>query len=493
MANDLKNPFSKNAFKETRVSEGCPHSTRTVTVVGGGVAGLSAACALADAGFQVTVMERRGYLGGRASSYLHPGTGEVIDNCQHVLFGCCTNLVNLYQRIGVENKIFWDNRMTLIEPGGRRSVLAPSILPAPMHGLPAILRSRCFTFKDKLSLLFAFASVLFAGIVGFKSQPDRSLDDWLKTRLQSRGALERFWRLVIASALNADLDQIGLPYAEKVIRELFLNSPGAGSMGMSTVPLSELYQGAQGYLEARGGSIRFHCNVESANWNHEKKLWTIQTQGGEFISEMMVLALPFEATAKLLPNLPATPDAAHLAVSLGELEHWPICSVHLWFDREITELDHAVLLDRDIHWMYHKSRWQPQRNSNVSYIELVVSASREFATLNREQAIARAMDQLAEFFPAVKQAKLLKSALTKEMRATFGVPPGVDRSRPGAISPWVNCFLAGDWIATGWPSTMESAARSGYLAAEALCASLGDRREFLVPDLEPRGLMRLFG
>jgi squalene-associated FAD-dependent desaturase len=493
MANDLKNPFSKNAFKETRVSEGCPHSTRTVTVVGGGVAGLSAACALADAGFQVTVMERRGYLGGRASSYLHPGTGEVIDNCQHVLFGCCTNLVKLYQRIGVENKIFWDNRMTLIEPGGRRSVLAPSILPAPMHGLPAILRSHCFTLKDKLSLLFAFASVLFAGIVGSKSQPDRSLDDWLKTHLQSRGALERFWRLVIASALNADLDQIGLPYAEKVIRELFLNSPGAGSMGMSTVPLSELYQGAQGYLEARGGSIRFHCNVESANWNHEKKLWTIQTQGGEFISEMMVLALPFEATAKLLPNLPATPDAAHLAVSLGELEHWPICSVHLWFDREITELDHAVLLDRDIHWMYHKSRWQPQRNSNVSYIELVVSASREFATLNREQAIARAMDQLAEFFPAVKQAKLLKSALTKEMRATFGVPPGVDRSRPGAISPWVNCFLAGDWIATGWPSTMESAARSGYLAAEALCASLGDRREFLVPDLEPRGLMRLFG
>jgi squalene-associated FAD-dependent desaturase len=492
MANDLKNPFSKNAFKETKVSEGCPHSTRTVTVVGGGVAGLSAACALADAGFQVTVMERRGYLGGRASSYLHPGTGEVIDNCQHVLFGCCTNLVNLYQRIGVENKIFWDNRMTLIEPGGRRSVLAPSILPAPMHGLPAILRSRCFTFKDKLSLLFAFASVLFAGIVGSKSQPDRSLDDWLKTHLQSRGALERFWRLVIASALNADLDQIGLPYAEKVIRELFLNSAGAGSMGMSTVPLSELYQGAQGYLEARGGSIRFHCNVESANWNHEKKLWTIQTQGGEFISEMMVLALPFEATAKLLPNLPATPDAAHLAVSLGELEHWPICSVHLWFDREITELDHAVLLDRDIHWMYHKSRWQPQRNSNVSYIELVVSASREFAALNREQAIARAMDQLAEFFPAVKQAKLLKSALTKEMRATFGVPPGVDSSRPGAISPWINCFLAGDWIATGWPSTMESAARSGYLAAEALCASLGDRKEFLVPDLAPRGLMRLF-
>jgi len=507
MANDLKNPFSKNAFKETKVSEGCPHSTRTVTVVGGGVAGLSAACALADAGFQVTVMERRGYLGGRASSYLHPGTGEVIDNCQHVLFGCCTNLVNLYQRIGVENKIFWDNRMTLIEPGGRRSVLAPSILPAPMHGLPAILRSRCFTFKDKLSLLFAFASVLFAGIVGSKSQPDRSLDDWLKTHLQSRGALERFWRLVIASALNADLDQIGLPYAEKVIRELFLNSPGAGSMGMSTVPLSELYQGAQGYLEARGGSIRFHCNVESANWNHEKKLWTIQTQGGEFISEMMVLALPFEATAKLLPNLPATPDAAHLAVSLGELEHWPICSVHLWFDRVITDLDHAVLLDREIHWMYNKTRLhgslfakasgdgagalsRPSAPSEGTYLELVISASRSFSALRAEDAIAHAHRELAEFFPTVRSAVLVKSAFVKEVHATFGVPPGIDAARPTAESPWPHCFLAGDWTATGWPSTMESAARSGHLAAEALSRSLGQPKAWLEPDLPAQGLMR---
>jgi zeta-carotene desaturase len=173
------------------------------------------------------------------------------------------------------------------------------------------------------------------------------------------------------------------------------------------------------------------------------------------------------------------------------LEHWPICSVHLWFDREITELDHAVLLDRDVHWMYHKSRWQPCRDANTSYVELVVSASREFATLSREEALARAIAQLSEFFPEAAKAKIVKSALIKEMRATFGVPPGVDAARPGAVSPWPNCFLAGDWTATGWPSTMESAARSGHLAAEALCASLGDPRAILVPDLKPRGLMRL--
>jgi uncharacterized protein with NAD-binding domain and iron-sulfur cluster len=123
----------------------------------------------------------------------------------------------------------------------------------------------------------------------------------------------------------------------------------------------------------------------------------------------------------------------------------------------------------------------------------VVSASTEFAALNREQALERATSQLAEFFPEVRNARLLKSALIKEIRATFGVPPGVDAARPGAVSPWPNCFLAGDWGATGWPSTMESAARSGHLAAEALCASVGDRRSILLPDLRPTGLMKLFG
>ena len=482
-------PFSLKAFHKAELPVPVLNRDRTittVTVVGGGVAGLSAACALADAGFQVTILERRSYLGGRASSYLHPGTGEVIDNCQHVLFGCCTNLIDLYQRIGVAGKIFWDSSMTMIEPGGRRSVLAPSGLPSPLHGLPAILKSTCFSFKDKLSLMFAFGAIL----LGPKPDPDRSLLDWLESHRQSSGALERFWRLVIASALNADLDQISLPFAVKVIRQVFLNSARAGAMGMSTIPLSDLYGAAQKYLEVRRSGIQFNANVESADWNENKKSWSIQTRDGEFKSEMLILALPFEATAKLIPRLPNTEMAARLCSRIQSLQNWPICSVHLWFDQEITELDHAVLLDSDIHWMYHKSRWQPQRDSNASYIELVISASREFASLTREQALNRALSQLADFFPKVKDAKLIKSAFIKEMRATANVPPGADFVPPGAKSPWPNCFLAGDWTGTGWASTMESAARSGYKAAEALCRSLNDPSKFLVPDLRPKGFMR---
>jgi zeta-carotene desaturase len=468
---------------------GLPQSSKkTVTVIGGGVAGMSAACALAEAGLRAQLVERRGYLGGRASSYAHPGIGEVIDNCQHVLFGCCTNLIGFYRRIGVADRIHWTSEMTMIEPGGRRSRLGPFRLgplrlPAPLHGAPSFLRAKAFSFADKLALGRAMRAMMRPGAADSSQE---SLGDWLRRHKQTEGALNRFWRLVIASALNAEIDSIAVPYAAKVIRELFLNSAEAGSMGMSRVPLSELYAGVTAYLQERGGSVLLNAHVEGAEWDGAQ--WAVRTRTGELASDFVVVALPFEAAAQLLPHLPVAEGAEELTRQIGRQVHWPLCSVHLWFDREITELEHAVLLDREIHWMYNQSQLQTGRGGH--YIELVISASRAFAALPREQAIRQAVAELAEFFPRVKEAKLEKFALVKEVRATFGVPPGIDPARPAAVSPWPNLFLAGDWTATGWPSTMESAARSGHLAAEAVCASLGEQRSILNSDLRPQGLMR---
>ena len=462
------------------------HSKKTVTVIGGGVAGMSAACALAEAGFLVRLIERRGYLGGRASSYLHPGVGEVIDNCQHVLFGCCTNLQGFYRRIGVAGRIHWTTGMTLIEPGGRRSALGPSWLPAPLHGLPKLLTAHAFSFADKVALGRAFSALMRP----VPQDSTENLAEWLKRHKQTPGAVDRFWRLVIASALNAEIDEIALPYAAKVIRELFMNSAFAGSMGMSTVPLSELYASVPPYLEERDGSVLLNTSVEGADWDEETLQWTLRTRTGELLSDLVVVALPFEGMAQLLSGLPPAEGADTLAAQIERHEHWPICSVHLWFDREITELEHAALLDREIHWMYNQSRLQG-RGGN--YIELVVSATRAFAALPRDEAIAQALRELAEFFPIVKEAKVEKAALVKEVRATFGVPPGIDAARPNAESPWPNLFLAGDWVRTGWPSTMESAARSGHLAAEAVCSAVWSPRRVIEADLKPRGLMRLLG
>jgi squalene-associated FAD-dependent desaturase len=471
---------------DARLSNSELNSGKMVTVIGGGVAGMSAACALAEAGFRVCLAERRGYLGGRACSYLHPGVGEVIDNCQHVLFGCCTNLQGFYRRIGVEGRIHWTSSMTMIEPGGRRSALGPSWLPAPLHGLPKLIGAHAFSWTDKIALGRAFGALMRP----VAQDSTENLDEWLKRHKQTRGAVERFWRLVIASALNAEIDEIALPYAAKVIRELFMNSAFAGSMGMSTVPLSELYARVTPFLEERGGSVLLNASVEGAEWDEETLQWTVKTRGGDLVSDFVVVALPFEGMAKLLPGLPPAEGADELAGKIERHDHWPICSVHLWFDREITELEHAVLLDREIHWMYNQSRLQG-RDGN--YIELVVSATRAFAALPREAAIDQALRELAEFFPIVKEATLEKVALVKEVRATFGVPPGIDASRPGAVSPWPNLFLAGDWVRTGWPSTMESGARSGHLAAEAVCSAVWAPRRILEADLKPTGLMRLLG
>ncbi|HEX3731234.1 MAG TPA: hydroxysqualene dehydroxylase HpnE [Opitutaceae bacterium] len=457
-----------------------------VTVVGGGVAGLSAACALAEAGLPVRLLERRSYLGGRAASFRHPGVEDVIDNCQHVLFGCCTNLIGFYRRAGVLDKIRWSDGLTMIEPGGRRTILGPSALPAPLHGLPRLLAAKAFGAADKLALARAFAGLLRPVPA---DAPER-LGEWLARRGQTPRVIDRFWRLVVASALNADLESVSLAYGAKVVRELFLNSAEAGRMGVSTVPLGELYAGAVDFLRSRGGEIVFNTRVEGGQWDAAAGQWSLP-DGTR--SEHLILALPFEAMARLLPALPPASGAAELGARLARHEHWPICSVHLWFDREITELEHAALLDRRIHWLYHKSRFQPGRGGGGSYVELVVSADRGFAALPQEQAVAQAVAELREFFPAVREARLLKSAFIKEVRATFGVPPGIDAARPGPESPWPNCWLAGDWTATGWPSTMESAARSGHLAAEALCRQLGRPGTFFVPDLKPRGLMALSG
>ena len=462
---------------------------RSVTVIGGGLAGLAAACALAGAGYQVRLLEKRRYLGGRASSYEHPGTGEVIDNCQHVLLGNCVNLIDLYRRLDVSDAIRWFDRLSFVEPGGRRSILEPSFLPAPFHDLPAFLRASAFSFSDKL----AIGRGLSAFIAGIPKDSDENFAQWLQRHGQTRGAIERFWKPVLVSALNEDPDHMSVHYAGQVIRKSLLLSPGAGRMGVPAIPLSDLYGRAIDYLQSRGGRVELSSAPESFHWSEETQRWTIAIPGGSFTSDAIVLALAFEGLSKLLPALPRNPEAEQLALNLECFEHSPITGIHLWFDREVSDLEHAILLDATIQWMFHKSRLQPEkrRGEPGSYLELVVSASKSLVGMQRQEIIDLALRELAEFFPLVAEAKLLKAAVVKEVRATYSIRPQLDLLRPSATSPWPRIFLAGDWVATGWPATMEGAVRSGYLAAETVSRAAAEPARFLQPDLPPTGLMRL--
>jgi squalene-associated FAD-dependent desaturase len=460
-----------------------------VTVVGGGLAGLSAACALAEAGYQVQLLEKRRYLGGRASSYEHPGTGEVIDNCQHVLLGNCVNLIDLYRRLRVSDAIRWFDRMTFLEPGGRRSILEPSFLPAPFHDMPAFLRASAFSFSDKL----AIGRGLTAFIAGVPNDSEENFAQWLARHGQTRGAIERFWKPVLVSALNEDPERMSVHYAGQVIRKSLLLSPGAGRMGVPTIPLSDLYGRAIDYVQSRGGQVDLNSAPGSFHWSDETRQWTVTAGGQIFSSDAIVLALAFEGLSKLLPLLPGNPEADQLAKDLGGFEHSPITGIHLWFDREITDLDHAILLGTTIQWMFNKSRLQAEkrRHEPGSYVELVVSASRSMVGMQRQEIIDLALRELIEFFPLAGQAKLLKAAVVKEIRATYSIRPRLDGLRPSSASPWPAVVLAGDWVATGWPATMEGAVRSGYMAAEAVTRMEGKPGHFLQPDLPPTGLMRL--
>lgn len=449
---------------------------QSVGVIGGGLAGLAAGCALADAEFKVTVFERRPYVGGRASSYEHPGTGEVVDNCQHVLLGCCTNLIHFYETLGVSDKICWFDELTFLEPGGRASRFAPArFLPAPMHNVPAFLAAHMLSAKDKL----AIARAMFAMSRGL---PDSAEDflSWLRRHGQTERAIHRFWKTVLVSALNEDLDRVSGRYAAQVFRESFMNSAQAGRMGVPSIPLSQLYSAAIRYIEARGGEVLLRCPVNAVGTCGDGVNITAST--GERRFEYAIVAAPFQTVARLLP---ADSASTQIKEKLGHFESSPITGIHLWFDREITTLPHAVLLDRTIQWMFQKSRFQHQREGPGSYIEVVVSASKSLVQKSREEVLEFALRELAEFFPAVTDATVLKAAVIKEVHATYSVLPGLDKFRPQARTLWPRIFLAGDWIASGWPATMEGAVRSGYLAAEAVTG-----RKFLVKDLGAKGLMR---
>jgi zeta-carotene desaturase len=273
-----------------------------------------------------------------------------------------------------------------------------------------------------------------------------------------------------------------------------MKSPAARHMGVPTIPLTDLYNRAGDYIRARGGEIRFRSSLET--FYPESTQVRIRVSEAEETFDYLILALPFDGLERVLPQ---TPEAAPLREKLTHFEPCPITGIHLWFDRQITALDHAVLLDRTVQWLFHKSRLLATRGADAgdlsgSYIELVVSASKSLIDKSRAEIVDLALKEVREFFPAARTANLVKSTVIKEVHATYSPRPGIDAYRPPQATAWPRVFLAGDWTDTGWPATMEGAVRSGYLAAEALMQSKGvESPRFVSADLPASGLMRLFG
>jgi zeta-carotene desaturase len=472
-----------------------------ILIIGAGAAGLAAAVALSGAGAGVSLLERKPFVGGRAYSYPHPALDEVIDS-QHVLLGCCTNLVDLCNLSGASRHIRWYDTITFLEPGTpttptRRSDISPSALPSPGHSALSFLRAPMLSFADK--------SRIALGLLDFyRSYPTSDAEPfsaWLQRTRQTDRAIRHFWEPIIVGTLNDTFDRCSTRYAGQVFYESFLKSAAGGRLGIPSQPLSEFYAAISQLAEQQGSSLHARTSIDRIE-HLSNGLWQATTSDGSLHrAPSLLLALPFEQTARLLATLAETsPQRQRIEPSLTHFTHAPITTIHLWFDRPVTNLDHAALLDARIQWMFNKTlirRFEANQEASTSptsgqYLELVISAS--FAELHqsREQILTASIAELTRFFPSVREAKLLKSCILKEARATFSVTPGLDRFRPTADAPGDNLYFAGDWTLSGWPSTMEGAVRSGRLAAEAIARSTGNPANFLTPALPPAGLMKLF-
>jgi squalene-associated FAD-dependent desaturase len=459
---------------------------REVVVVGAGVAGLSAAAALAGDGAKVTLLERRAFVGGRAYSYEHPALGEVVDS-QHVLLGCCTNLIEFCEEAGLADKIRWYDRQTFLTPDGTTSTIEAGSLPAPLQYTSSFLHASMLTAGDKV----AIARGLMHFARGNSGSDEESAAQWYKRTGQTERAIRHFWEPVLLATLNDNAENCSMKYAGKVFYELFLKTSTGGRLGIPTVPLSEFYGAGAEMIRRMGANVELRAGVERIERQADGS-WLVRTPDAVVETTNVVVALPFGQTQQLITGmgLVGQEDGAVRAELLGRMANFvasPFISVLLWYDRQITDLDHAWLLDTTIQWFFHKSRIRRYPPEQGSYVELVIAGSKRELAMPREEILATALAEVERFFPAVRRARLLKSGLLKEARATFSVTPGLDAYRPSQKTALPGLYLAGDWTATEWPATMEGASRSGRLAAGEVA---GDRMKYLTPDLAPTGLMR---
>ena len=469
---------------------GLPRSENAarVAIVGGGLAGMAAAAALGSAGVAVELFEAKKQLGGRAGSFFDAESGEWIDHCQHVALGCCTNFFDFCRRTGIFDLLKREPTLHFFGQDGRRhDFRAMNWLPAPLHLAPALLRLRYLTVGQRLRIMRTMLRLRTTSPVDSRESP--TIGEWLRQQGESDFSIEHFWSVVLVSALSETVDKASLPAARKVFVDGFMAARSAHKMYLPSVSLRELYHVRVGDWLRRVAAVHLETPIASIRTAHAtfcgKKFLLVGKDGVERAYSAVIAAVPWRQIRNLFADA-TSPTVPGLAAAEGIVSS-SISGVHLWLDRPIMDVAHAVLIGRLAQWVFAKVEPPPVAASaparNSWYYQVVISASGDAAANDREELIRRVREDLQAVFPRAREAVLLRARAVTDPHAVFSTRPGLDEIRPEQSTEIPGLLVAGDWTRTGWPATMEGAVRSGYLAAEKALEFLGTPQRFLVPDL----------
>ena len=442
--------------------------SKKVVIVGGGLAGISAAKLLIEQGYTVSLVEKRPFLGGRAYSFSTPELDTDVDNGQHVFMGCCTSYVKLIQELGSYDTTFVQKNMEIeVILDSQSGWLTSWPWLKLLHLLPALIGYPHLGILDKIRVIYALVCIsLDNREINSAAKDSENFLLWLKQHYQSERSIENFWNLIILPSLNDNIQNVNTYMAMLVLQEGFLNHPKNSIIGFGKAGLDSLTTTpAEQLILKRGGSLLLGKTVNKININEYQATSVELSDGSTLEADAFISALPFDVLLKCLPfeqrQNPFFSTIQHLAYA-------PIVNIHFWYDKPVMSQAFVSVLDSPIQWVFNRSEIQGVGQTALQHLCISLSGAWEFVGVEKNKLIELFTTEMHRVFPKSRHANIEKAFVIKQPSATFRSLPGVRAHRPSQITPIPNFYLAGDWTNTGWPSTMESAVRSGELAAQAL-------------------------
>jgi squalene-associated FAD-dependent desaturase len=442
---------------------------KDVIIIGGGFAGLSAGVALAEKGFRVALLESKPALGGRAYSFADPESGDFVDNGQHVLMGCYTETLDFLDRIGARKNLVFhpDLEIEMLDREGASATLKTAHLPGPFHMSAGLLRYRHLTIGQRLRVLSGGLKLL-----AMQRRERASLEKMTVTQLmdalaQGKRARQAFWYPLSIATLNDEPEVSSAALLAEVLKRGFFSKRADSAFVYSRVGLSDLYcTGAAEIIERSGGVVATHTPVESIDLENGSAVRVRMRDGTRLGAANIICATPSRQVARMLPaSLRNDPFFAPIA----ELQSSPIICVHAWFDRDITDSAFVGFIGTTTQWLFNKRRiFEMHGERHPGYLSFVISGARKLVDRSNDELLEIVFQDLRAMIPASSKANLVRALVMKEKHATMAPAPDTYRLRPTTQTPIPNLFLAGDWVQTGLPATIEGAVIAGRAAAAAV-------------------------